>query len=239
MPRLLQIAHDHLSPPNAVADRFVERGFDITELFVVPQERFDAPGVHVTFPDPSVYDAVMLLGAPWSTYDPNVASWVQPEIEMLRRADRAGVPVLGICFGGQLLATAHGGRVHRTPVPEIGWHLVHGDDYGLDGAWFQWHYDRWVSPPAAVEVARNAAASQAFVLRRNLALQFHPEVDAASIKGWLEHGGHEMAAAAGLDSAVILAHTEAMEAENASRARALVDSFLDRVAVGPHQEGTS
>jgi GMP synthase-like glutamine amidotransferase len=230
MARLLQIAHDHLSPPNAVADRFVERGFEITELFVVPRERFDTPGVDVAFPDPTAYDAVMLLGAPWSTYDPTVASWVEPELEMLRRADQAGVPVLGICFGGQMLAT--GGSVHRTPVPEIGWHLVHGDDHGLDGAWFQWHYDRWVSPPDAVEVARSTAASQAFVLRRNLALQFHPEVDAASVKGWLENGGHEQAAAAGLNSAVILAQTEALEADSARRARALVDTFLDRVAAG-------
>ena len=236
MPRLLQVAHDHLSPPNAVADRFLERGFEITELFVVPQERFDDPGVDVTFPDPTAYDAVMLLGAPWSTYDAAVASWVDPEVEMLRSADRAGVPVLGICFGGQMLATAHGGHVHRTRVPEIGWHLVHGDEYGLDGAWFQWHYDRWVIPPSAVEVARTAAASQAFVLRRNLALQFHPEVDAASIKGWLEHGGHEKAAAAGLDSAVILAQTEALEADCATRTRRLVDAFLDRVAVAARRE---
>ncbi len=232
MARLLQIAHDHLSPANAVADRFVERGYEITELLVVPRERFHSPGVEVAFPDPTAYDAVLLLGAPWSAYDPSVAGWVEPELEMLRRADRAGVPVLGICFGGQLLATAHGGSVHRTPAPEIGWHLVHGDDYGLDGAWFQWHYDRWVTPPSAVEVARSAAASQAFVLRRNLALQFHPEVDAASIKGWLEHGGHDKAAAAGLDSAVILAQTEALEADCARRARDLVDTFLDRVAVG-------
>ena len=193
MPRLLQIAHDHLSPAGAVADRFVERGYDIAELLVVPEERFVDPGVEFDFPDPTGYDAVMLLGAPWSAYDDAVASWVTPELELLRDADRAGVPVLGICFGGQLLATAHGGRVHASAAPEIGWHLVHSDDSVLDGAWFQWHYDRWVTPADAVELARNAAASQVFVLRRNLALQFHPEVDAAGLKGWLEFGGHRQA----------------------------------------------
>jgi len=236
MSRLLQIAHDHLSPPNAVAEQFIERGYEIDELLVVPEERFDAPGVDVAFPDPTGYDAVMLLGAPWSAYSPEVACWVEPEIEMLLSADRAGVPVLGICFGGQMLATAHGGRVHAAAAPEIGWHLVHGDDFGLSGAWFQWHYDRWVSPPGAVEVARTPAACQAFVLRRNLALQFHPEVDAASIKGWLAFGGHEKALAAGLDPDVILAQSEALEADSAARARRLVDTFLDRVAVAPHRE---
>ena len=118
MPRLLQIAHDHLSPAGAVADRFVERGYDITELLVVPVERFDDPGVEFDFPDPTGFDAVMLLGAPWSAYDDAIASWVEPELELLRDADRAGVPVLGICFGGQLLAAAHGGRVHASDAPE-------------------------------------------------------------------------------------------------------------------------
>jgi GMP synthase-like glutamine amidotransferase len=236
MARLLQIAHDHASPAGAVADQFVERGYDITELLVVPGQQFHDPGVEFAFPDPTGYDAVMLLGAPWSTYDAAVASWVQPELELLRVADKAGVPVLGICFGGQMLATAHGGRVHAAAAPEIGWHLVHADDPALDGAWFQWHYDRWVTPPDAIEVARNAAASQAFVLRRNLALQFHPEVDAAGLAGWLEFGGRGKAAAAGLDADVMLAHTESMQADAAVRARQLVDTFLDRVAVTPHQE---
>jgi hypothetical protein len=93
-----------------------------------------------------------------------------------------------------------------------------------------------VTPPDAVEVARNAAASQVFVLRRNLALQFHPEVDAAGLKGWLEFGAHRQAEAAGFDPAVILSQTEAMEADYAARARGLVDSFLDRIAVAPHEE---
>jgi GMP synthase-like glutamine amidotransferase len=113
---------------------------------------------------------------------------------------------------------------------------VHSDDATLDGPWLQWHYDRWVMPPDAVEVARNAAASQVFVLRRNLALQFHPEVDAAGLRGWLEFGGCRQAEAAGLDPAVILSQTEAMEADYAARARGLVDTFLDSVAVFPHQE---
>ena len=237
MSRLLQIAHDHVSPAGAVADQFVQRGYEITELLVVPAERFHAPGVEIAFPDPGDYDAVMLLGAPWSAYAAEVACWVEPELELLRRADAAGVPVLGICFGGQLLAAAHGGRVHISPVPEIGWHQVDADEPALAGAWFQWHYDRWVTPPDAVEVARNAAACQAFVLRRNLALQFHPEVDAASLKGWLEYGGDREALAVGLDPDALLAQTEAIQDDAAARARRLVDTFLDGVAA--HQEVSS
>ncbi|MFT4008675.1 MAG: gamma-glutamyl-gamma-aminobutyrate hydrolase family protein [Nocardioidaceae bacterium] len=230
MARLLQIAHDHVSPAGAVAERFVERGFAIDEFLVVPQERFHDPGVEVTFPEVADYDAVLVLGAPWSAYDSEVASWVEPELDLLRDADQARVPVLGICFGGQLLAAAHGGRVLASPAPEIGWHVVHGDDLGSDGIWFQWHYDRWVTPPGATEIARNPAAAQAFVLRRNLALQFHPEVDADGLKGWLDHGGDREAVAAGLDPDVLLLQTEALEADAAARARRLVDAFVDQVA---------
>ena len=46
-------------------------------------------------------------------------SWVGSEMAVLREADAAGVPVLEVCFGGQLLAQAHGGR-STNPVPEIG-----------------------------------------------------------------------------------------------------------------------
>lgn len=230
MPRLLQIAHDHISPAGAVADRFAMRGYDIDERVVVPAEQHHEPGVEFDFPDPADYDAVLVLGAPWSTYAAEVAGWVQPELELLREADRTAVPVLGICFGGQLLATAHGGLVHKSPFPEIGWRPVHSDDPVFAGPWFQWHYDRWITPPDAIEVARNGSAPQAFTLRRNLALQFHPEVESTALKGWLAFGGDREAVAAGLDPDVLLAQTEAAEADAAVRARRLVDTFLDRVA---------
>lgn len=231
MSRALVIAHDHVSSAAAVGEAFADRGFTLDEALVVPAERFDSPGVHFDFPDPTAYDALVVLGAPWAAYDELVAPWVSPELDMLRTADATGVPVLGICFGGQLLALAHGGDVTASSAPEIGWHVVHSDDTSLvpAGPWFQWHYDRWSLPPAATEIARNAAASQAFVLRRNLAVQFHPELAVPSLKAWLAHGGDEKARARGLDPDVLLAHTEAIQVRAAERAPCLVDAFLGRI----------
>jgi GMP synthase-like glutamine amidotransferase len=231
--RVLFVEHDHVSPPGPVAERFADHGFDVAELLVVPGERFHDPNVDMTFPDPTDYDAIVPMGAPWSAYaHETIGAWVLPEIDFLRAADAAGVPVLGICFGGQLLAAAHGGDVAASPHPEVGWAVVHSDDEGLvaGGAWFQWHYDRWRVPPLAREVARNAAASQAFVLRRNLALQFHPELTVAMLTGWFDNGGRAKAAERGLDPDVLLAHTAALEHESRERADALVDAFLTRVA---------
>jgi GMP synthase-like glutamine amidotransferase len=228
-PSVLIVHHDHASPAGPVADRFAELGRRVADHLVVPAESFHAPGVTTAFPEFAGFDAVVVLGSPWSAYDHAlIGSWVLPEIEQLRKADAAGVPVLGICFGGQLLAAAHGGSVTRSATPEIGWAEVESDDESLvpGGPWFQWHYDRWQLPPGAIEVARNAAASQAFVLRRNLALQFHPELTAASLAGWLANGGAAEAAGQGIDVAELVARTTLLGADAGRRAVALVDGFL-------------
>jgi GMP synthase-like glutamine amidotransferase len=233
--QLLVIQHDHASPLGPVAERFVERGFDLTMHLVVPEASFLAPGVETEFPDFTRFDAVVPMGAPWSAYDEIIGSWVRPEMEQLRRADQAGVPVLGICFGGQLLAATHGGSVSSSSNPEIGWADVDSDDDSLlpSGPWFQWHYDRWELPPDAREVARNRASSQAFVLRRNLAVQFHPELTSSMLAGWLSNGGARKAASAGLDPDELLASTRASEEAARIRAYRLVDGFLDGVATHP------
>jgi GMP synthase-like glutamine amidotransferase len=216
-----------------VAERLLDRGYDVVLHPVVDEAAFHAPNVDSRFPDFTDFDAVVAMGAPWSAYDHGlIGKWVLPEIDQLRAADDAGVPVLGICFGGQLLATAHGGTVARSPRPELGWEDVTSDDESLlpSGQWFQWHYDRWTLPAEAQEVARNDAASQAFVLRRNLAVQFHPELTSAMLTLWLENGGATEAAALGRDPETLLARTRALDTVARSRAHALVDGFLARVA---------
>lgn len=236
--KLLVIQHDHASPLGPILNRFVQRGYEPTLHMVVPEGSFDQPAVTTDFPDFADFDAVVVMGAPWSAYDEAIASWVLPEQENLRRADRAGVPVLGICFGGQLLAQTFGGAVASSPQPEIGWIEVLSDDDALvpGGRWFQWHLDRWVVPAEALEVARNGAASQAFVLRRNLAVQFHPELTGTQLEGWLANGGGTHVSALGVDIDTLVEETRVSESEAHQRAHRLVDGFLDRVATRPLDE---
>ena len=233
--RLLVIQHDHASPLGPIAERFVDHGYDLTMHQVVPEASFLVPGVVTEFPDFTSYDAVVPMGAPWSTYDALIGNWVRPEIEQLKRADAASVPVMGICFGGQLLASAMGGSVLASESPEIGWYDVHSDDESLvpAGPWFQWHYDRWVLPPEAREVARNIAASQAFVVRKNLAVQFHPELTSGQLAGWLDNGGDAKAIAAGLDLVKLVNRTAELGPDARARAHRLVDGFLEHVAERP------
>ena len=234
--RVLLLQHDHTSPPGPIAERFEQRGFDVVEQIVVAPEHHLTPNQAFDYPDPAAYDVLVPMGAPWGAWDDaTIGNWLLPEMQWLQEADRIGVPVLGICFGGQLLARAHGGSVSRAARPEIGWSSIWSDEPDLvgSGPWFQFHYDRWTVPPEATEIARNSLASQAFTLRRNLALQFHPELTAAGLLGWMEHGGRALVEADGQDPDILYRHTLAEQGAAAIRVRRLVDAFLDQVAVRP------
>ena len=119
-----------------------------------------------------------------------------------------------------------------SPRAEIGWTHIWSDNPGLiaPGPWFQFHYDRWQVPPGAIEIARTPSASQAFTLRRNLAVQFHPELTAPTLAGWFGNDGRPLVEADGQDPDVLLAFTAAEEGRARIRAHALVDAFLDQVA---------
>lgn len=229
--RALFVQHDHVSPTGPVADRLREHGFEVHEITVVSQEDFASPNVHFAFPDLGDYDLVVPMGAPWGAWDDAcIGNWLLPEVAWVQDAVARDIPVFGICFGGQLLARALGGSVARAPKAEIGWTAIHTDDPAVvgPGPWFQFHYDRWTLPEGAVEVARNSVASQAFTFGRHFGVQFHPELTAATLEGWLEEGGTPEVEADGQDPAALLAHTRAEEPAAVARTNALVDAFLAR-----------
>jgi GMP synthase-like glutamine amidotransferase len=234
--RALLIQHDHICTPGFVGERLFDRGFDLVVHQVVREDRFFSPNVDIEFPDPTDFDAIIPMGAPWSVYDHDaIGTWVPAELTMLRDAHQHEVPVLGICFGGQMLAAAHGGSVARSAAPEIGWVNVDSDDESLvpSGTWFQWHYDQWQLPKHAQEVARNANSSQAFVLGRNLAVQFHPEMTSEILSSWIATGGAAEVDQFGMELETLVRQTAECDASNRERAHRLVDQFLDRMIVQP------
>jgi GMP synthase-like glutamine amidotransferase len=196
----------------------------------------NTPAGDVTFPDPTHYDVIVPLGARWPVYVEALRqSWVGAEMQMVRDAADAGVPTLGVCFGGQLLAQAFGGSVSRAATPEIGWYDVTSDDENLvpGGPWFQWHFDTWKLPPGATEIARTANASQAFVLGRVLALQFHPELDHDLLEGWLGEDRDGEVVGVGRSHDELRSATKKLEESAAGRIRGLVRGFLSGVARQP------
>lgn len=230
--RALFVQHDHLSPVGPVGDAFEAQGYDVEELSVVPADRFHRPDVEPAFPDPTAYDVVVPMGAPWSVYDEAaIGRWIGAELAFLQAAHGAGVPVLGICFGGQALAAALGGAVEPAPEPEIGWVPVVSEVPELidEGPWFQWHSDRWADPPGVRSIARTAVAPQAFRVGRSLGLQFHPELTASMLEGWLGHGGEAYLRARGVDAGALVTRTRAEEPAARRRTVDLVGRFLEQV----------
>jgi GMP synthase-like glutamine amidotransferase len=232
-PRVLFIHNEHLATKALLGDAFTEWGFDVATFEVVPPDRVDDPALDVTFPDPTDYDVLVPLGARWPVYDEALrATWVGAEIKMMRDAADAGVPTLGVCFGGQLLAAAFGGTVTRSATPEIGWYDIASDrdEVVPSGPWFQWHFDTWTLPPGATEIARTPNSSQAFVLGKALALQFHPELDRDLLELWLAADRDGEVADAGLTHDELRSATTEFEPIAARRIRQLVRGFLSRVA---------
>ncbi|WP_371665138.1 MULTISPECIES: type 1 glutamine amidotransferase [unclassified Streptomyces] len=230
--RALVIQHEHVSAPGLVGDRLVQRGYELTLLTVVPEERHHTPDVQFDFPEADGWDLVVSLGAPWSVYDETtVGSWIGGELALLRMAHHLGIPVLGICFGAQALTTALGGTVEAAPRPEIGWTGIDTDDPALipPGPWMQWHHDRCVPPPGARETARNTVCTQALRMGNSLGVQFHPEATPAVVRRWVDFGGAEQCARLGIDPEELVERSRAMEPVARENAYRLVDAFLDRV----------
>jgi GMP synthase-like glutamine amidotransferase len=243
--RVLFVKQDHASPGGLVGDAFDSLGYDVSEFTVVPAERYQAPDVAAVFPSPGDYDAIVYFGAAWSVYDSaTIGTWVGDEIALARSAHALGVPQLGICFGGQMLAAALGGSVARAPVPEIGWYTMEtvaaggpGFAPGLGlvdaGPWFQWHVDRFTVPDPVPVLARSAAADQAFCWGRTLGLQFHPELTPSVLECWLSVGGTEQLAGLGVDAAALMERTRALAPGAAGRTRELVRRFVTDVTRRP------
>lgn len=208
-----------------VGERFRQHGY---VLRTVLRDRGGTPSAV-----PVDVDAVLLLGSEWSVHSPVDGPALDAECALVRSAQSAGVPVLGLCYGAQVVAAAFGGRVWRASQPEIGLVSVHTDDEELvpTGPWSAFHVDVVEAPAGADVVARNGCGIQAFVLPGVLAVQFHPEVLPHTLDDWSRRFP-DLVAGAGLSRNELVAQARAREPQARSAAHALVDAFLDRVAAG-------
>jgi GMP synthase-like glutamine amidotransferase len=149
----------------------------------------------------------------------------------MRRAVDADVPVLGLCFGGQMLARVLGGDVFRSDVSEIGWLEVRSNDPALvpEGPWFQWHFDAFTLPPGATLIAESDVCPQAFVAGRSLGLQFHPEVTPEIMDDWVRVYSHELDAD-GVDPDALLEETKRRAPDSRGMSWQLLERYMSDIA---------
>ena len=229
----LVIAHEADGPGGQVAVRLAERGYGSHTHVVVPNA--DLPNESLPFPNFSDYDVVAIMGSVRSlTNKPEIDSWVHDELDLIRAARDSETPVLGICFGGQLIAEALGGSVELSPVTEIGWTEIRSSEEQTNpagpGPWMEWHHDRIIAPREATVLAETDSAVQLFTIGKMVGTQFHPEVDYAHVEEWLETCPDEYLAEYGQDRGEILESISENEERNNEQCHAFVDWFLDNYA---------
>ena len=195
-PVVLVIQNDVTCPAALVGEWLLEDGL---ALRIVDAFAGDPVPVNV----PADVDAVLSLGGVVGANDDDVASWLPAERALLRDATQTGVPVLGLCLGGQLLAAATGGTVHVADVTEIGVTEVARTLDGLGDAVIgslmptqgemipasQWHLDHISSLPdgAVLLMTNEACRVQAFRLGESAyGLQMHPEVTPQILQDWAD-----------------------------------------------------
>ncbi len=183
----------------------------------------DARGARVTstqlyaegarFPDPAAVDLLVVMGGPMSVNDEAELPWLVAEKRFVAAVIAAGKPVLGVCLGAQMIASALGAAIYPNPEPEIGWFEIAPVPKAPVSPFaalfaepirvFHWHGETFDLPPGATLLAESEACRhQAFAIGdRVLGLQFHLETTPASARALVEHCGDELAPARFVQSA--------------------------------------
>jgi GMP synthase (glutamine-hydrolysing) len=132
---------------------------------------------------------LIVMGGPMGVYQTDRYPWLRDEMRLIEDAMKLNLPVLGVCLGAQILASALGANVERNPAgKEIGWHPIRLSDSakddrlmrGLPAAMtpFHWHGDIFDLPTGAISLASSEKTPcQAFRHGdKTYGFQFHFEV---------------------------------------------------------------
>ncbi len=188
-------------------------------------------------PEGTSWAGIVSLGGLMGAYEDERYPWLRAEKRLLAEAVAAGVPVLGLCLGCQLLADALGGRVRRAPAPELGMLAVDLTDAGrtdpvlrhLDVPVPVWHSDTWDLPPGGELLAATPAHPHAFRLGSGVGIQAHPEATPYIVARWIAgHQGDDLERT-GTDPGEFLAEVRAGSDAQRVMAKRLFEAWVAEV----------
>jgi GMP synthase (glutamine-hydrolysing) len=195
MAKILVIQHNDDDNLNDLAAPFLEAGLEILQWHA---EKTPAPVSSL-----DGFSGLVSLGAFAGVEDEAATSWMPFERSLIESALAAEMPVLGLCFGSQLLASVAGAEVGKSGSPEVGWYEVEMTEaaaedplmsvLGPQPEVIQYHYDtfNWPASPGSsdheVTILGTAnGMNQAFRVGKNAwGTQFHIEMNLPTMLGWI------------------------------------------------------
>ena len=150
-----------------------------------------------SLPDVREFDAVAVFGSPASCRDLPDHPALQRVADSMRECVDLDKPIMGICFGAQLLAYILGAGIVRNDKPEYGGYEIRLTAEGLRSPFFagfpesftgaQWHEDTFGIPEEATWLASSAVCRhQAFSMGPHIGTQFHIEATREKVTRWVK-----------------------------------------------------
>ncbi len=165
-------------------------------------------------------DGWLITGSKHGVYEDH--PWIPPLENLIRDAVTQNVPLVGVCFGHQIIAQALGGKVEKF---EGGWAVGHQtyDFAGTELSMNAWHQDQVTElPPGAVTIASNDFCKNAAILYgdRALTVQAHPEFSADFVDGLINTRGRGVVPDDILDAAID-------DLDEPTNSQTIADQFAD------------
>ncbi|KAB8288718.1 GMP synthase [Bifidobacterium ramosum] len=186
-PQVLILQHVPWEKPGRILTNLDDLGMGTLTLNIAKKKKPDLP-------DFNEIAGVVIMGGPMGATDYDEYPGLKVEAKLARAAISVGKPVLGVCLGHQIIATALGAKLSHGEAPEIGFGPIKRvDKHDYFSMWdkqidvLHWHNDVVGLPAEAQLLARsNATKVQAFRIGTALGLQFHLEVSAPLLEEWLD-----------------------------------------------------